>query len=153
LLLTGKRSEKGFAVSEWELAGEEPREETADGLVPIHASSENLRRRQIREWVEQAVALAGNAIEGLPAELRARRGLAAIGDALRVVQFPESRELLERAYERLAFEDLFLHQALLATRRRTHRTARPAPRFGGPGDLVGRWLESLPFEPTGDQLK
>ena len=31
--------------------------------------------------------------------------------------------------------------------------ARPAPRFGKPGDLVARWLDSLPFEPTGDQLK
>ena len=60
---------------------------------------------------------------------------------------------LEPAYERLAFEELFLHQALLATRKRTHRTARPAPRFGKPGDLVARWLDSLPFEPTGDQLK
>ncbi|HEX6455676.1 MAG TPA: ATP-dependent DNA helicase RecG, partial [Solirubrobacterales bacterium] len=55
--------------------------------------------------------------------------------------------------ERLAFEELFLHQALLATRKRTHRTARPAPRFGKPGDLVARWLDSLPFEPTGDQLE
>ena len=41
---------------------------------------------------------------------------------------------------------------MLATRKRTHRPARPAPRFGEPGEMVGRWIESLPFEPTGDQL-
>ena len=96
---------------------------------------------------------APNAIEGLPAELRARRRLAGVGDALRAVHFPDVAEEVDEARERLGFEELFLHQALLATRKRSHRTARPAPRFGKPGDLVGRWLESLPFEPTGDQLK
>jgi ATP-dependent DNA helicase RecG len=175
LLITGKRSERGFAVSEWELvagappaggagAGDaehpaqvspnSPRQDPRpDALVPIHPTTENLRRQQIRDWVEQAIVLSPNAIEGLPSELRARRSLAALGDALRVIHFPESIDELEPAYERLGFEELFLHQALLATRKRTHRTARPAPRFGQPGDLVARWLESLPFEPTGDQLK
>jgi ATP-dependent DNA helicase RecG len=175
LLLTGKRSDKGLAVSEWELLSGSPsaggegagdpehpaqgspnsprRDPQPDALVPIHSSTENLRRSQIRDWVAQAIALAPNAIEGLPAELRARRNLAAIGDALRAVHFPKDLAELEPANERLAFEELFLHQALLATRKRTHRTARPAPRFGKPGDLVARWLAALPFEPTGDQLK
>jgi ATP-dependent DNA helicase RecG len=153
LLLTGKFSGKGFAVREWELASSAEQEPSPEGLVPLHPATEAIRPQQIREWVGQVVSLAGNAIEGLPSELRARRGLASVGDALSTVHFPEAVEELDTARERLAFEELFLHQALLATRKRTHRTARPAPRFGKPGELVGRWLESLPFEPTGDQLK
>jgi ATP-dependent DNA helicase RecG len=155
LLMTGKFSGKGFAVREWELASPGPpvpSEGEAD-LMPVHAATEDLRPQKIREWVEQVVGWAPNAIEGLPANLRARRGLAGVGDALRAVQLPRSIEDVEGARERLGFEELFLHQALLATRKRTHRTARPAPRFGKPGDLVARWLDSLPFEPTGDQLK
>ncbi|HEV2727765.1 MAG TPA: ATP-dependent DNA helicase RecG, partial [Solirubrobacterales bacterium] len=152
LLLTGKRSDRGFAVSEWEMVSG-PQGPRPDALVPLHRTTEGLRPQQIRDWVEQAIALSPNAIEGLPSELRTRRRLAALGDTLRVIHFPESVEELEPAYERLGFEELFLHQALLATRKRSHRTARPAPRFGEPGDLVARWLESLPFEPTGDQLK
>jgi ATP-dependent DNA helicase RecG len=172
LLLTGKYSGRGFAVREWELlssaggegAGDaehpaqaspisprqDPRPET---MVPVHGATEAIRPQQIRDWVAQAVGLAPNAIEGLPADLRVRRELAGLGDALRVVHFPETAEEVDEARKRLGFEELFLHQALLATRKRTHRTARPAPRFGKPGDLVGRWLESLPFEPTGDQLE
>ena len=172
LLLTGKFSGKGFAVREWELlsaaggAGGEvehvnvarrplpPRQDPPpEALVPVHSATEALRPQQIRDWVEQAIPLASNAIEGLPSELRTRRNLAAVGDALGVVHFPREADELEPAYERLAFEELFLHQALLATRKSTHRTARPAPRLGKPGDLVARWLDSLPFEPTGDQLK
>ncbi|MGN6254064.1 MAG: ATP-dependent DNA helicase RecG [Solirubrobacterales bacterium] len=181
LLLTGKFSGRGFAVREGELlrpAGE-PEHDTAAGgaseggaehaaqappgssrqdpppeaLVPVHGATEAIRPAQIRDWAEQAVELAPNAIEGLPSDLRARRRLSGVGDALRIVHFPESLDDLDEARERLAFEELFLHQALLATRKRSHRTARPAPRFGKPGELVGRWLESLPFEPTGDQLK
>jgi ATP-dependent DNA helicase RecG len=172
LLLSGKYSGKGFAVREWELASsaggegagdpehpaqgspnsprQDPRPET---LVPLHGATEAIRPSQIRDWAEQAIALSPNAIEGLPADLRTRRRLAAIGDTLKTVHFPKEEEDLEEARTRLGFEELFLHQALLATRKRTHRTARPAPRFGKPGDLVARWLDSLPFEPTGDQLK
>jgi ATP-dependent DNA helicase RecG len=175
LLMTGKFSGKGFAVREWELASSGPRvlsegEGGAAGgvvldpphppppagesdLMPVHAATEALRPQRIREWVEEVVGWAPNAIEGLPAEMRARRGLAGVGDALTGVQLPRSIEDVEGARERLGFEELFLHQALLATRKRSHRTARPAPRFGKPGDLVARWLDSLPFEPTGDQLK
>ena len=153
LLLTGKLSGRGFAVNEWEIGAAPQEGAPPEGLVPVHSATEELRPQKIRDWVAQALEWAPNAIEGLPAEMRARRRLVALGDALRAVHFPESGEEVEDARRRLGFEELFLHQALLATRKRSHRTARPAPRFGKPGDLVGRWLESLPFEPTGDQLR
>ena len=173
LLLTGKRTAKGFGVNEWELVaagggeGEGPRTDTParpqdpsprqdprpGALTPVHPATEALKAQRIRDWAEQACRWAPNAIEGLPAELRARRRLAGVGDAIRAAHFPESAEEAERARERIGFEELFLYQAILATRKRTHRTARPAPRLGTAGDPVGRWVDSLPFEPTGDQLK
>jgi ATP-dependent DNA helicase RecG len=182
LLLVGTRDKRGFRVSGHEIVapagdpvrgvehvdlarrppspGQDPRAATTPfptglhttGLVPVHPATEQLRPQRIREWAWQACRWAPNAIEGLPAEIRARRELASVGDALRAVHFPESETDTEQARARLAFEELFLHQALLATRKRTHRTARPAPRFGTPGELVERWLSSLPFEPTKDQL-
>jgi len=155
LLVTGKRTERGLAVNQWELvsAGEDDQEAPEGGsFIPIHPATGDLPPQKIREWVERAVKWAPNVVEGLPSELRARRRLAAAPDAFTAIHFPESEEDLEAARRRLAFEELFLHQALLATRRRSQRTARPAPRFGKPGELVGRWLDSLPFEPTGDQL-
>jgi ATP-dependent DNA helicase RecG len=154
LLLTGKYSGRGFAVREWELASSPPEEEAQpETMVPIHGATETIRPQQIRDWVAQAVAWAPNAIEGLPSGMRARRGLSGVGEALSVVHFPQEDKEVDEARRRLGFEELFLHQALLATRKRSHRAARPAPRFGKPGGLVGRWIESLPFEPTGDQLK
>jgi ATP-dependent DNA helicase RecG len=158
LLLTGKRSPKGFGVNEWELVAEAGEEAEGEGgaladYIPVHAATEALRPARIREWVGQAQRWAANAVEGLPAELRARRRLAGLADALRAVHFPEQPEDVDAAKERLRFEELFLHQAVLATRKRSHRAARPAPRFGAPGDLVERWVASLPFAPTGDQRR
>ena len=173
LLLTGSKDSRGFRVSEYELlpsaggaggggvedapAGSAPPPPAAgpaaEGLVPVHPATEQLKPQRIRQWMEQAVRWAGNALEPLPAELRARRGLAGAADAVRAAHFPESLDEAEEARERLRFEELFLYQAILATRKRSHRTARPAPRLGGSGEQVARWVESLPFAPTGDQRR
>ncbi len=167
-LLTGKRDKRGFTVNEWEQVsatggeGEGPRTDLPDpppredprpgALTPVHPATEALKAQRIRDWAEQACRWAPNAVEGLPAELRARRGLAGVGDAIRAAHFPGAPEEAEAALERIAFEELFLYQAILATRKRSHRTARPAPRLGRPGEPVGRWIEALPFKPTKDQL-
>jgi len=122
-------------------------------LAPVHPATEQLKAQRIRQWVEQAMRWVGNVLEPLPAELRVRRELAGAADAVKAVHFPETPADVEEVRRRLAFEELFLYQALLTTRKQSHRTARPGPRFGKPGEAVGRWLESLPFEPTRDQLE
>jgi len=148
MLLTGSADKRGFRVSEYEFSGD-----ASEGLVPVHPGTEQLKAQRLRQWIEQAIRSVGNVLEPLPAELRVRRELAGAADAIRAVHFPETSEDVEVARERLRFEELFLYQAILATRKRSHRVARPAPRLGEPGEGVGRWIESLPFEPTRDQLR
>jgi len=147
LLLTGSADKRGFRVSEYEFTETPP----DSGLVPVHPATESLKAQRLRQWMEQATASVPNTLEPLPAALRVRRGLAGAADAVKAVHFPETQEEVEAARERLRFEELFLYQAVLATRKHAHRQARPAPRLGKPGAPVGRWLKSLPFEPTGDQ--
>ncbi|MGA8744367.1 MAG: ATP-dependent DNA helicase RecG [Solirubrobacterales bacterium] len=151
LLLTGSRDRHGFRVAEYEFSGSSPA--GAEEVVPVHPGTERLKAQRLREWAEQACRWAPNALEGLPAELRARRRLAGSGDAIRAIHFPSCQADVDRARERLGFEELFLYQALLASRKRAHRLARPAPRLGAPGDSVRRWIASLPFALTGDQLR
>jgi ATP-dependent DNA helicase RecG len=156
VLLTGKRSPKGLAVNEWELVSpaggdEEPTEERSGSFVPVHPATEDLPPKKIREWAEQAVPLARNAVEGLPAAVQVKHRFGSVGAAIVAAHFPSSPEELEEARRRLGYEELFLHQALLTTRKASHRRARPAPRFGRPGAVVERWLADLPFAPTDDQ--
>jgi ATP-dependent DNA helicase RecG len=155
LLLTGSRDKRGFRVSEYELVASGPRalsQGEAKRLVPVHPATEQLKAQRIRQWVEQAIHLAPNVVEALPAAMRARRGLTAVADAVTEMHFPESEAGAGEAEQRLKFEELFLYQVVLAGRRRARRVARPAPQMGEPGELVARWIESLPFEPTAGQL-
>ncbi len=176
LLLTGSLDKRGFRVSEYEFMAAGPRVLSqgeggaadggvldpppptppageAGGLVPVHPATERLKAQKIRQWMEQVLPSVGNVLEALPAELRVRRGLAGAADAVKAVHFPDTEEDVEEARQRLGFEELFLYQAILTTRKRTHRAARPAPKLGKPEEQVGRWIESLPFEPTRDQLR
>ena len=109
--------------------------------------------KKIREWAEQAVRLAPNAIEGLP--------VAAAGEAparprsARAIQRRALPGARPRSSRRRAAGSA--SKSSSSTRRcwrpakRSHRRARPAPRFGKPGPTVERWLASLPFAPTADQ--
>jgi ATP-dependent DNA helicase RecG len=176
LLLTGSRDKRGFRVAEYEVlsaagpvgAGDPPPPAVAKAssgvgpptpspaggtLVPIHPATEALKAQRIRQWMEQAIRWVGNVPEPLSTELRVRRRFPGAADAIKAMHFPEDKDDAEQARERLAFEELFLYQALLTTRKQSHRAARPAPRLGRPGERVGQWIESLPFEPTRDQLK
>src|SRR5919106_3871620 len=160
VLLHGKLDRAGFKVDAHEVVRPEPgigRDSPTGlhttGIVPVHSASARLRPQKIREWAWQARGLAVDAIEPLPAALRNRLGLASAGDALAAAHFPTGTEDAATARERLAFEELFLHQAALATRRHEHDSGRRAPRIGAPGGLTPAWLESLPFELTGDQRR
>jgi ATP-dependent DNA helicase RecG len=157
LLLFGKLDRSGFRVEAHEVVGGAGGESSAGihttGIVPVHPASERLRAQRLRDWAWQVRPLARHAVEPLPAELRARRRLGLAGDALAAAHFPESVPEADEARRRLAFEELFLHQAALAARRSERRAERPGLPLGSPGELVARWLESLPFELTGDQRR
>ena len=156
LLLQGKLDRRAFKVKEYEVVGQgaAPAGLHTTGIVAVHPASERIRAQKLREWAWRAVAEAPMSLESLPRRVRARHRLAAAADALTAAHFPESRDQAEEARRRLAFEELFLHQAALASRRGGERTTRPGARARAARRADRqRWLESLPFEPTADQLR
>ena len=150
LLLSGKLDRGQFRVAEHEFVGEGSGIHTT-GLVPVHPATEGLTPKRLRDWASQAMPLAIDAIEPLPAALRARRGLAGVADAIVTAHFPDRLVDAEQARHRLAFEELLLHQALLAARGQRRQQKRRGVPLQRPGELVAEWLQSLPFELTGDQ--
>jgi ATP-dependent DNA helicase RecG len=157
LLLNGKLDRSGFRVATHEILGgagtAAPAGIHTTGIVPVHNATARLSANRLREWAWQALEWVGDAIEPLPAELRARRRLATAADALRAVHFPDSPKEADAARQRLAFEELCLHQAALAARRAARRAARPGIALPPPGSLSARWIASLPFEPTAGQRR
>ncbi len=156
VLLSGKLDRSGFRVTAHELI--EGDTLTGQGLhtvglVPVHSVTDGLSADRVREWVWQARDAARDAVEALPAELRARRRLPGVADALFAIHFPDDAHAAEAARERLAFEELFLHQIALAARRRGRRETRPGIALDPPADLTRAWIGSLPFTLTDGQRR
>jgi ATP-dependent DNA helicase RecG len=142
-----------FRVSEHEIAraGDDAIGRHTTGLVPVYPATEGLSARRIRELAWSLRGEERNEIEPLPAALRARERLPGRADALHAAHWPESHEEVAPARRRLAFEELLLFQLALVGRRRTRQESRRAEELSEPGELVQRWLASLPFELTAGQ--
>jgi ATP-dependent DNA helicase RecG len=156
LLLRGKLEKRGFNVAEHEfLDGDAatPAGLHTTGIVPVHPASERLRPQRIREWIWQALPRARHAVEPVPGRLRRELRLAGTHDALVASHFPADDHAAEAARERLAFEELFLYQATLVTRRGRRVSGDRGIELPEQGRQVEAWIGSLPFELTGDQRR
>ena len=154
LLLRGKLEKRGFNVAEHELLDSEaggPAGLHTTGIVPVHPASERLRPQRLREWIWQAIPMARHAVEPIPGRLRRELRMAGSADSIVASHFPADEHQAEAARERLAFEELFLYQAALVSRRGRRVSGKRGIELPPPGADVDRWLGSLPFELTGDQ--
>ena len=135
-----------------------PEEEDAT-LTPIYPGTEGLHQARIRQLVRRALAaMPDGPPELLPASALAGRGLPSLREALALLHRPapgtdmaalESGE--HPARRRLALEELLAHQ--LAMRALRHRGRRKAAWPLAGGDLVERFIASLPFPLTGAQQR
>jgi ATP-dependent DNA helicase RecG len=121
-----------------------------EGEVATYPATEGLSSTQILALAREHRATAREALEPLPARLRARDGLPDRAAALDAAHFGD----LEGGRRRLAYDELLLLQLGLLRRRARRRDGAHAAPLDPPGELTARWLaESLPFAPTGDQRR
>ena len=154
LLLTGKLTGKGFTVNEWELVSGGGRgESSGSDLRPRPRGDRGAARRSgSANGPSRRSGWAPNAVEGLPAELRARRGLAG---GRRRDRAPPTSPSPRRSSRRPGSGSP--SRSSSSTRRCSPRANAAAGRRGRrrgwaqPGERVARWLDSLPFAPTADQ--
>jgi ATP-dependent DNA helicase RecG len=130
-------------------------EDFAGGLMPVYPATAKLASWRLRKAVsvalEVALPEADQLDDPLPAELRLRRGLTGLDDALRKVHKPDTRDDVRRARDRLRYDEAFVLQTVLA-RRRAETTAQPATaRVPQPGGLLDAFDARLPFTLTDGQ--
>jgi len=126
------------------------RPQHAARLVPIYRETEGLTSKWLRSKIQTVLRYADELEEFIPSELLARRGFLSRAAAVRQVHFPDSAQALERARERLAFEEMFVLQlaAQLAKRARKALTAQPVA-FD---ETAARgFVKALPFKLTNAQ--
>ena len=146
LLLYGKAEHKQGYVS---LVS--PTIEAGEGLIPVYRSIPGIPAKALRQSVEAALRLCeGQWPDELPESLRRRHGLCERNFAMRNAHFPDSREALEAARRRIAFEELLLYQVALMLFRSVGKTG---VRIDFEDGAPEAFWKHLPFAPTGAQRR
>ncbi len=142
-----------IAAKRHEILGSEQPVSHTTGLVPVYRSSEKLTSRRIAELVQGQIGHCHDVPDGLPAALLSRLQLPLRRDALVAAHRPRTLDDAALAGRRLAFDELFLLQAGLISHRRELERTTIARALGRPGELMDRFMDSLPFTPTAAQLR
>ncbi|MBR1820695.1 MAG: ATP-dependent DNA helicase RecG [Clostridia bacterium] len=146
LLLYGKAEHKQGYIS---LVS--PTIEAGQGLIPVYRSISGIPAKALRQSVEAALKLCeGQWPDELPEPLRRRYGLCERNFAMRNAHFPDSREALEAARRRIAFEELLLYQIAL---RLFRNTGRAGVRIDFDDAALEDFWGRLPFVPTSAQRR
>lgn len=122
-----------------------------DSIEPVYRLTAKLTNRMMVKAVKDALTmLPDNIRDTLPSEILQRFDLCSLEYAIKNIHFPHTFEALERARERLVFEELLvlsLGMRFLKTRNRSVTSVRLTH------DYTGEFIEDLPYELTGAQMR
>lgn len=123
-------------------------------VVPIYRLAEGISQKQMRQIMSNALDVSLPSIEEtLPEDVVRRRGLLARREAFQRVHFPEVLDQGEEARKRIAFEELFYLELLLAMRKNLIVAPRSGIRFTAGDRLTRVLLDRLNFKLTRAQRR
>lgn len=123
----------------------------AGGIVPIYPASGQLTSWTIADAIRVVLDALTEVPDPLPDALRADEGLITRDAAVRQIHRPRDLTDVDRARARLAFDEAFILQVVLAQRRAQALQHRAVPRSGTGGRLLSQFDARLPFALTGAQ--
>ena len=140
-----------FESPEWELAEDKELIHTGR-LVPLYPLTQGLHPRQVRKLMKEVVdQWAWQVADFLPPGLRERQKLLELTQAISQAHFPEDDVLKDRARVRLAFNELFLLQLGVLSKKHTWQEAQPSNPISTKMEVLKAFLRSLPYELTAAQ--
>ncbi|MGQ4614648.1 ATP-dependent DNA helicase RecG [Nocardia sp. R7R-8] len=120
-------------------------------FIPVYPATAKVQSWDVLACVRQVLDQLDPLDDPLPEDVRGERALPNLSDALRLIHLPERKDDIDRAKDRLRFDEALALQLVLAERRHevSGRRARAcAPRAGG---IAAAFDQRLPFELTAGQ--
>jgi ATP-dependent DNA helicase RecG len=150
------RGEKQFAHPDMHLLdGADDDTDWARALVPIYPASKDVSSWVIQKSVKLLLGAGGGFADlvedPLPEQIRARHGLLSLPAALLDIHRPTTYEDVERATDRLKWDEALILQLTLAARRRAAALEPGIARARVAGGLLDAVDAALPFELTEGQ--
>jgi ATP-dependent DNA helicase RecG len=121
-------------------------------ITPIYPATEGLSQRVLRSMIYRLLNELPSTDAGLERLTPSNLAKGERRDAIRAIHFPASWEARDAAHEHLVLTEFFAMQMLIASRR-ADASIRRGERHCGAGELLDRFLRSLPFQLTGAQSK
>jgi ATP-dependent DNA helicase RecG len=136
---------------DWEAL--EQQQLSTNRIVPIYRLSAQISAKWLRRVMSQGItSYAHRVCDHLPQWVRRKTSLVDLPTALTQIHFPDTDETLERAKNRLSFDEILLLQLGVLQQKRTWQD-REARIFKVEDPWLEQMLEALPFKLTGAQLK
>jgi ATP-dependent DNA helicase RecG len=128
-------------------------ERFAGAIIPVYRSAKTITSWQIQASVELVLdsLVADSLADPIPSDVRESAGLVDIATALEGIHRPRSREDIELARRRLAFEEAFILQTTLVERRGVAHGYRATLQPTEGSTLRGDFDAALPFTLTDGQ--
>lgn len=119
----------------------------ADHMLPRYSTTKGLSNNAITKAMRQAIAATDLSKDYLPESIRAEEGFYSLAEAVRQMHFPDNRETLVKARERLVYDEFLLFILMI----RRMRDSNEEIRNQYPMICVaqtGRLIEALPYRLT-----
>jgi len=122
-------------------------------IVPVYPLTKDVTQKWLRGVIHDIVEeYSPHLPDPLPENIRVNHSLTDLPHAIREIHFPDSDQSLQKAKQRLAFEELFLMQMGVLNQKRQWES-RSGTSFESPEDWLLLQLESLPFKLTNAQKR
>lgn len=142
-----------FESPEWEVLEAKELVHTAR-LVPVYSLTQGLHPRQVRKLMKGVIEQWAWQVEDfLLPEMKKQCNLLDLSEAISQAHFPDDVAAKDRARLRLAFDELFLLQLGVTSKKRDWQESQPGNPIGIKASLLEPFLKSLPFELTGAQQR
>ena len=141
-----------FVMEQAKLYKPEEYGKMAGRMMPCYGTTKGLTNNAITKAVRQAIDVSRFPQDYLPETIRASEHLCRLEDAMRQMHFPDDKESLVWARERLVFDE-FLLFILMLRRMRDHNQVMQNQYPMIEVAETGRLLEALPYRLTAAQQK
>ncbi len=122
-------------------------------IVPVYPLTANITQRWLRRLMFRVITYWAPKIDDpLPRDLQTESSLIDLSDAILQVHFPDSKEQLQAARHRLAYEEILYLQLGMLEQKRAWQE-RKARIFEVPDDFLEGQIANLPFNLTDAQRK
>ena len=157
LLLSGKatiwRGNRTFQPSSYEILGEGDAFQSGQ-LIPVYPLTEGMYPRQMRRLVKQALdSYLPQLEDSLPESIRHNARLMGLQEAIQQAHYPNSESSRFSARRRLAFDELFLIQIGVLSKKYERQEGTKGIKLDANAKYLSQFVRGLPFELTTAQKR